>query len=622
MSLILRINMKRPATPFDSEDFVKNLPNRPGIYRMWSQEGKLLYIGKAKDLRKRVASYFGANSKNPKTSLILKKLKSMDYVVTDNESAAFILENNLIKETHPKYNVLLRDDKSYPYLYISTHEPFPRLVFYRGMRGIKGRFFGPYANTADVKQTIGLLQKTFLVRNCSNSFFSHRTRPCLQYQIKRCSAPCVGLITKQAYLKEIKLMLQFLEGKNRDVINVLIEEMQCIASRLHFEKAAEIRDKVVILRKLLDQRTAGDVGENYDAVAACINAQDGCIHVLKVRQGLTMGSQTYFPFPVASLENMNENQLLTLFFSQLYLKPSQPQARIHTIVCSHSPDEKDILIGALKQNLGYKVTFVVKPRKGRKDALCQAQVSAKAALLGRASCRTSIRKKFHLLEKLLNLPTKLKRVECFDISHTAGHEITASCVVFAVDEGPVKRDYRIFKIDDIGAGDDYAAIYQAVKRRYTRIFNKEFPAPQLLLIDGGKGQAGKATLALDELGFDKTAVFGVAKGRQRRAGEELIVCSKSKNILRLEPNCLELRFIQQIRDEAHRFAILGHKKRRCKARHKSVLHDIVGLGPKRIHNLVHLFGGIQHIGIASLHELQKVPGIGPSMAEAIYARLH
>ena len=616
------MNTQQPITPFDSEHFVKNLPNSPGIYRMWSKEGKVLYIGKAKDLRKRVASYFGTNTKPPKTSLILKKLKSMDYVVTDSEAAALILENNLIKETRPKYNILLRDDKSYPYLYISTLETFPRLMFYRGMRGIKGRFFGPYTNTAEIKQTVGLLQKTFLIRNCSNSFFSHRTNPCLQHQIKRCSAPCVGLITKQAYRKEIDLMLQFLEGKNREVIHELTEEMQHVASRLQFEKAAEIRDKVVLLRKLLDQKTADDVSENYDAVAACISAQDGCVHVLKVRKGLTMGSQTYFPFPIASLENMNESQLLTLFFSQLYLKPNHPQAHIRIIVCSHTPDGKDVLLGALKQSLGYKITFIIKPRKGRKDALHQAQQNAKAALLGIASSRASFKEKFHCLRKSLNLPTELKRVECFDISHTAGHETTASCVVFSIDEGPVKRDYRVFKIDGITAGDDCAAIHQAVKRRYTRTYNKEFPTPQLLLIDGGIGQASKAALALDELGFSEIAVFGVAKGQQRRVGQERIICAKSKSTLRLEPDGLELRFIQQIRDEAHRFALLGHRKRRRKARRQSILHDIAGLGPKRIYNLVHHFGGMQHIGFASIHELQKVPGISSSMAKTIYEVLH
>jgi excinuclease ABC subunit C len=597
---------------FDHKAFLKTLTHRPGVYRMLDDEGRVLYVGKAKDLKRRVSSYF-QRAGNRRIQAMVSRIRDIQIVVTHTEAEALLLENNLIKELKPRYNILLRDDKSYPYIHLSDDE-FPRISFYRGARKDKGRYFGPYPSGGAVRETLYLLQKLFPVRQCENSYYRNRSRACLQYQIKRCTAPCVGLVSREDYMRDVRDIVLFLEGKTHDVVDGLVARMEQASAALEFEEAARYRDQIEAIRKVQErQYVSGEKGD-LDIVACAIAEGQACVQVFFIRQGRNLGNRQFFP---RGARGRDEGEVLSAFLGQYYLGRQLPGE----ILLSHQPRDRELLQQALSEQAGRKLALRTAPRGERARWLKMAVQNAEVALKARLSGSSNARLRLEALQEALGLDEPPARMECFDISHTAGEKTVASCVVFNA-EGPLKSDYRRFNIEGITGGDDYAAMAQALRRRYTRIMNGEGSLPDILFVDGGKGQLGAAAEILEDLGVHGVLLVGVAKGPERRAGLEQLFLLEHQHPLILDAHSPALHLIQHIRDEAHRFAITGHRQRRNKARTRSVLEDIPGIGQKRRQQLLKQFGGLQGLSRAGIEDIATVDGISTRLAEKIYQAFH
>jgi excinuclease ABC subunit C len=603
--------------PFDSKAFLKNVTGKPGIYRMYNAEGKVLYVGKARNLKKRLQSYFRSTGLSSKTELLMSKVADIDVTVTHTESEALLLENNLIKEYRPRYNVLLRDDKSYPYIYISDKDKYPRIDLHRGARKKPGRYLGPYPNAGAVRETINLLQKTFRIRQCEDSYFRNRSRPCLQYQIKRCTAPCVNLISEQAYRQDIKHALLFLEGKSSQIIEELVVSMEKAAKKRNYEKAAVYRDQISNLKAITERQHVSAEKGDIDIIACATEGGQACIQVFYIRNGLNLGNRSYFP---SLPEAMDIPDILAAFMPQFYLGREVPV----NIILSSRPTDAGLIQQTLSEKAGRKITLSTSVRGERARFLEMALNNARQALTSRLLSRTGLLQRFEALQETLQLESVPERLECFDISHTQGEATNASCVVLTR-EGPYKSDYRRYNIRDITPGDDYAAMRQALQRRYKQTKDDDEDSrklPDVLFIDGGKGQLRQAVEVFDEFGINSVLLVGIAKGEGRKAGLEKLVFSDGRPELHLDAESSALHLILQIRDEAHRFAISGHRAQRAKKRTQSPLEDIAGLGPRRRQTLLKHFGGLQGITRAGVEDLARIPGISNKLAQAIYGRFH
>lgn len=599
---------------FDTEGFLKSLTQLPGVYRMLGSDDEILYVGKAKNLKKRVSNYFRRSGLTGKTQALMNQVKSVEVTVTHTEAEALILESNLIKEHLPRYNILLRDDKSYPFVYLSSEDEYPRLAFHRGARKLPGKYFGPYPNAYAVRESLNLIQKVFKVRQCEDSFFNNRSRPCLQYQIKRCSAPCVKLISPQEYQRDVRHAMQFLEGKSTEIADELIVLMEKAASEQDYEQAAVFRDQIRSLKKVQEHQYVEGERGNLDVVACHTQGGSACIQVFFVRQGRNLGNKAFFP-KIPTQTSCEE--ILASFIPQYYLEKNIPEE----ILISHKLKETALLENVLTRTSGHSCRIRSNVRSARKRWLEMAVNNAKNSLEARLASRQGVLKRLETLQEALDLEQMPMRMECFDISHTSGEATVASCVVFD-SNGPLKSDYRRFNIEGITAGDDYAAMTQALTRRYTRLKKGEGKLPDLLVIDGGKGQIHQAEDVLNELQIEGVTLVGIAKGPGRKPGlETLFLSSKAAPII-LPENSGALHVLQQIRDEAHRFAITGHRQRRARKRKTSVLESIPGLGPKRRQSLLRQFGGLQEITKAGVEDLATVNGISKDLAQKIYDACH
>ncbi|MBT8124369.1 MAG: excinuclease ABC subunit UvrC [Gammaproteobacteria bacterium] len=599
---------------FDPKQFVKTLPQDPGVYRMLDENEKFLYVGKAKNLKKRVSTYFSKTQASARIAKMLTQTCDVEFVVTNTEAEALLLENNLIKEHRPRYNILLRDDKSYPYIFISSKHKYPQITFYRGSRKKAGRYFGPYASVSAARYALNLLQKVFKVRQCDDYFFSHRSRPCLQHQIERCSAPCVGYIDEASYKNDIDAAIEFLDGNSDQLIERFVQKMDAASADLDYEKAAGYRDKIGMLREVSEQQYVSSEDGNVDIIAVSNEGDVACVQVFNIRAGMNLGNKSYFPkLPEAE----KPEKILAAFLGQYYLTHIIPEE----IITSHQPDDVDVLKLMLSNKLSKKIDIISAPRSKRARWLVIAKKNVTAALKSKLATKAGLAQRFEALQEELKLDYMPTRMECFDVSHTQGEATVASCVVFEQD-GAKKSDYRRFNIENIEPGDDYAAMHQALTRRYTRLKKGDGKLPDILFIDGGKGQVSRAKEALEELQVEGVKIIGVAKGLERRAGKETLIPADGCPEIHLNEHSLALHLIQQIRDEAHRFAITSHRKRRSKKRMHSPLENIEGLGPKRRQNLLKYFGGIRGVSKAGEEELAKVPGISKNLAKAIYREMH
>lgn len=603
------------AAAFDAKSFLRTLTHGPGVYRMIDAKHKVIYVGKARDLKKRVSSYFHRTQASPKTAAMLRLVARVEVTVTNTEAEALLLEYNLIKQHEPKFNVLLRDDKSYPYIYVSTDHRFPRLRFHRGPRTGKGRYFGPYPSTSAVRQTLNDLQKLFLIRNCRDTFFRNRTRPCLQYQIRRCTAPCVGLISEEDYGRDIGAAIQFLEGRNRSVINTFVQRMEAAAEAQEYELAARFRDQIAKLKEIeARQLVSRSAGKDLDVIGFASNGGVHCVTVLFIRNGAVVGSRDHFP---RAQGEADKHRILNSFVAQYYLGRDVPGE----IVIDTDIEDRELLEAELGARMGRRIAIKSNVRGDRKRWLAMACTNAEQGLNLRLASNATIRRQFAALAEALDLEEVPERLECFDVSHTSGEATVASCVVFNT-AGPLKSDYRRFNLSPASAGDDYSALAEALRRRYARVKKGEVPMPDLLLVDGGKGQLAEAVTVLRELELDWLQVVAVAKGRARKPGAERLFVPGRKTALQLAPDLAALLLVQQIRDEAHRFAITGHRKQRAKARNTSRLEQIRGLGPKKRRELLRQFGGLQGVMAAGVDDLAKVRGISRTLAQTIYNDLH
>ncbi|WP_439862311.1 excinuclease ABC subunit UvrC [Pseudomonas sp. MBLB4136] len=604
------------TAPFDASAFLATCSGRPGVYRMFDGDARLLYVGKAKNLKKRLASYFRKSGLAPKTAALVGKIAQVETTITANETEALLLEQTLIKEWRPPYNILLRDDKSYPYVFLSDGE-FPRLGIHRGAKKLKGRYFGPYPSAGAIRESLGLLQKAFLVRQCEDSYFKNRTRPCLQYQIKRCKGPCVGLVDPAEYAEDVRHSVMFLEGRSNALSDELSVSMQQAAMALDFERAAELRDQIALLRRVQDQQSMEGGSGDVDIVAAMVNPGGACVHLISVRGGRVLGSKNFFP-QVAIEEEGSE--VLLAFLAQYYLS-SQERDLPSELIVNALHEDFPTLIAAIAEARGRELSISHRVRGTRARWQQLAVTNAEQALGARLANRQHVAARFEALAEALDLDELPHRLECFDISHSSGEATVASCVVFGP-EGPLKSDYRRYNIEGVTAGDDYAAMHQALTRRFSKVKDDEGKLPDILLVDGGKGQLAMAREVLEELAVPDLVLLGVAKGTTRKPGLETLYLNDAAHEFTLPGNSPALHLIQQIRDESHRFAITGHRARRGKARRTSSLEQVAGVGPKRRRELLNHFGGLQELTRASVEEIAKAPGISKKLAESIYAALH
>ena len=599
---------------FDAKDFVATLPQRPGVYRMYAAGDELIYVGKAARLRDRVGSYFSSRQLSPKVAALVTRVARIEVTVVDTEAEALLLESNLIKAHRPRYNIVLRDDKSFPYILCPAGHEFPRLVFYRGPRQPGSRQYGPFPSASAVKEVLQHLQKVFRIRNCRDSFFANRSRPCLQYQIGRCSAPCVGLIDAPSYARDVEGAIGVLEGRNLEVIAQLQRRMEAAAGSLQFEDAARLRDQLRELQEIRAQQIA-HTQRPTDTDVVVIAGEPGqyAICVLPVRDGQNLGTASYFPASALSEPGETLAGFLMLYYSR---EPPPPEVLINLQL----PD-REALMEALGKTLG-RVPQLRVPQRGRGVKWVElAQENAHNALRMRRAQAELAAEGRQILERVLKLPAPPERVECFDVSHTAGEGTVASCVVFGPD-GAHKRDYRRYNIEGVTAGDDYGAMHQALRRHGARIAAGERVRPDLLLIDGGPGQADAAVSALAEAGADGLSVVGVSKGADRRPGQERLHLSGDPTPVILEADSAALHFIQRVRYEAHRFAITGHRRRRARRYRESILETVPGLGPALRRAILTHFGGLQGVMRAAVVDLEKVAGVGAAMARSIYDHLH
>lgn len=603
---------------FDIEDFLSSLTNKPGVYRMHNIDNEIIYVGKAKHLKKRVSSYFHGGAKNSKTQSLVSQIKKIEVTVTNTEGEALLLEDNLIKEHHPRYNILLRDDKSYPYIYLDSNNSFPRLSFYRGAKKKEGQYFGPYPSAGSVRESLNLLQKVFRIRQCEDSFFKNRTRPCLQYQIKRCTAPCTGMISEDEYAQDLRHAVMFLEGKSSSVVEELVRQMESASETQNYEKAAVFRDQIANLKRVQEKQYISGEQGNIDVVACVESKGAACVQVFFIRDGRNLGNKYYFPKHVGQSSSAD---VLTAFLPQYYLNTKLDRFIPPEIIINQNIEETELLQQVLSERARRKVIISNNVRRERARWVKMAEDNARVTLNNELANKASLLKRFEELQDVLGLDAMPQRLECFDISHTMGESTVASCVVMDV-QGAVKNDYRQFNIKSITPGDDYAAMEQALTRRYTRLKKGEGKLPDILLIDGGKGQVSEAMKVMEELQIENVIVVGVAKGPERKPGLETLVIGHTGELIDLPHDSAALHLIQQIRDEAHRFAITGHRQRRARTRNTSVLEGIEGLGPKRRQQLLKQFGGIQGIKRAGVEDLSSINGISRALAQRIYDYFH
>ncbi len=604
--------------PFDATVFLKSLTSRPGVYQMLGEDGSVLYVGKAKNLRKRVGSYFRKSGLAPKTHALVKRIANVEVTVTETELEALLLEQNLIKEYKPPFNILLRDDKSYPYIFLSSNDEFPRLAFHRGAKRRKGTYFGPFPGVQAVRESMSFLQKTFRVRQCQDSFFKNRSRPCLQYQIKRCNAPCVGLIEKDEYQRDVRHTQMFLKGENPSLMEELEQAMDKTSADLAFEDAATYRDQIAAMRQVQAQQVIESGNGNIDVLGFAMEGSDACIHVLYIRHGRILGSRSFYPRSPLALTG---SELLSEFIPQHYLKTNLASEIPKEIAIGVNLEEQAVLEQALQTAAERKVVIKDVSRGTRRKWIELATRTAEQNLTSKLAAASNIYQRYVKLQSTLGLEALPERLECFDISHSSGEATVASCVVFN-QEGPLKSDYRRFNIENITPGDDYAAMEQALRRRYKRLQDGEGSLPDILFIDGGKGQLRIAEDVLGELGVVGVTLVGIAKGSSRKPGLETLLLTTENGEREILPEPNGLLLIQQIRDEAHRFAITGHRQRRDKKRHTSRLEGIEGVGPKRRRELLRFFGGVGAVEKASVADLMRVPTINRKVAETIYSTLH
>jgi excinuclease ABC subunit C len=601
-----------------SLDFIKDFPSSPGVYQMISEEGKVIYVGKARNLKRRVSSYFRLRPNDIKTAVLMSQVVNIQITITASETEALLLEANLIKEHRPRYNILYRDDKSYPYLFLSVNDDFPRLDFHRGAKRLIGRYFGPFPSAGAVRDNLALTQKLFKIRQCSDNFFQHRSRPCLQYQIQRCTAPCVNYVTKEAYAIQVQHALLFFEGKNEEIIADLVYKMEKAADVLEYEKAASYRDEIALLRKVQEQQAMVSEAGNIDVLGVAIQADEAAVVVMFVRNGRVLGNKVFFPkMPLTA----SREEVLAAFIPQYYLNPQHSEEPIERIVVSQPLADKEWLQEALQKILQRKIAISDRKQAIYKQWQKMVDTNASYMLSQHLAKHNKITAQLEALQKALQAANPILRMECFDISHTGGTAAVASCVVFN-DQGPLSSDYRRFNINDITPGDDYAALRQALTRHYTHLKAEEKSLPDLLIIDGGPGQLKQAMEVLEELQVSGVGLLGVSKGRARKAGLEQLWQPGEKNSLRLPEDHPGLHIIQMIRDEAHRFAITSHRKKRAKTMTVSSLESLPGIGPKRRRDLLRHFGGLQGLRQASVADLSKVPGINEELAKRIFDSFH
>lgn len=593
---------------------IRQFPDKPGIYQMFNTQGQVLYVGKAKNLRKRVTSYFRKSGLSPRIQSMMGQVNDIETTLTHTENEALILESNIIKTSHPRYNVLLRDDKSYPFVFMSEHA-YPRLNFHRGAKRDKGRYFGPFPSAGAVRDSLNLLQKLFGVRQCRDTFFKNRTRTCLQYQIKRCSGPCVELISPEKYAEDVLHTVMFLEGRSRKVIDDIVVKMDQASEDQDYESAGRYRDQIAALKRLQEkQNIVSDDRADVDVLAAVTERDRACVNVTFIRGGRNLGSKVFFP---KMSEVMEPQYVLSDFLAQYYLNKDVPSS----IWLNEAINEQEMLEQGLSQQAGHRVRISRPVRGARRRRVQLSEMNARERLQRQLLNQTQVRQQFEGLAEVLELDAVPERIECFDVSHMAGEATVASCVVFGP-EGPVKSDYRRYNIKDIRAGDDYAAMAQVLSRRYRKMKEGEGVVPDLVLIDGGKGQLGIAVAALSECQLQGVTLVGMAKGPDRTPGLEKLYRTEQAEPLSLKADSTVLHLLQQIRDEAHRFAITGHRKQRDKSRTKSPLEQIPGIGDKRRRVLLKNLGGLQEVARAGVDDLVQVPGISPDLARRIYDAFH
>ncbi len=599
---------------FNIKDFLKNLTKRPGIYKMLNNQGEIIYIGKAKNLKNRVSNYFRATTASPKQQAMVVKITSIEVTVTNTEGEALLLESQQIKRYKPRYNICLRDDKSYPYLYISSQHDYPQITFHRGAKKKQGKYFGPYPSAGAVKETLKLLQKIFPVRQCEDSYYNNRTRPCLQFQIERCTAPCVDLIDKENYAEDLNNTILFLQGKGHLLIDQLIDKMEAASKKLEFERAVTYRDQIARLRTILEKHFVHGEKGDVDIIACSSKAGIASVQVFFIRNGQNLGNKVFFP-KVTS--DYTPPTILQAFIPQYYLERQVP----YELIVSHTFEEIELLVEVLAKKTDHLVVISNNVRGERLKWLQMAQMNAENSLLSKLADKQGLYARYLNLQEELCCAELPKRLECFDISHIQGDQTVASCVVFDL-EGPVKSAYRRFNIENITPGDDYAAMYQAVYRRFKRLKKGEHLTPDILFIDGGKGQVSEAQKALAELEVNNVMIVGVSKGPDRKAGMEKIILVEQNQPINISTGASALLLIQHIRDEAHRFAITGHRQRRAKVKKQSILESITGLGPKRRQILLKQFGGLQGVSNAGIDALSGIDGISKQLAQRIYDNFH
>ena len=605
---------------FDAKAFLADVSHEPGVYRMFDDKGTVIYVGKAKDLKKRLSSYFRTQLNSKKTEALVASIAHIETTITASETEALLLEHNYIKTYQPRYNVLLRDDKSYPYILL-TKERHPRITAYRGSKKIQGEYFGPYPHAGAVRDTLSLLQKLFPIRQCENSVYKNSSRPCLQHQIGRCSAPCVaGYVSDEEYNQQVEFARLFLQGKDNQVLEHLIQKMEQASRELNFEQAAHLRDQIQMVRSVTEKQfVSNERLDDMDIISIAYQLGIACVQVLFIRQGKVLGNRSYFPkVPV----NTDLSELTETFVGQFYLQAHQGRTIPNSIIVDHKLNEKKDLETLLSEQAGRKVSIQDNAKGSKSKYLQLAQVNAKAALITQLKQASLMQERYEALQTLLGIE-KIERMECFDISHTMGAQTIASCVVFNRD-GPLKSDYRRFNIEGITGGDDYAAMEQALKKRFDRDLESE-KIPDIIFIDGGKGQLNRALQVFQELDvkWDKNRphLIGVAKGVDRKAGLETLIISRQEREINLSPDNLALHLIQHIRDESHNHAISGHRKKRQKAFTQSGLETIEGVGAKRRQALLKYLGGMQGVKNATLDEIASVPGISKALAEKIFEAL-
>ncbi len=593
---------------------LQTLPTTPGIYRMLDASDEVLYVGKARNLRARVRSYFRPSRLSPKAQALTALIERIEITVTHTENEALLLENNLIKTLHPRFNVLLRDDKSYPYIFVADTQDFPRIGFHRGAKREQGRYFGPFPSASAVRESLIQLQKIFQVRQCEDSFFKNRSRPCLQYQIKRCSAPCVSRIDRERYREDVNHAIMFLEGRSRALTQNMVQKMEDASTRLDYEAAAQYRDRVAALKRIQERQYIVGESGNADVLAVAVGKGAACIELMFIRNGANLGSKSFFPNIGAESDPAN---ILAAFLPQYYLGKPVPER----LYANCAIADRSLLEQVFSEQADKKVSLIVPRRGAPKRWIKMAELNAREGLRRRLADHASLAERFDALRSALKLDATPERIECFDVSHTFGEATVAACVVFDAN-GPVKSDYRRFNIENVTPGDDYGALTQALTRRYRRVKEGEGKLPDLLFIDGGKGQMAVAGKALLELQVEGLRLVGVAKGRSRKPGREQLFLSGQTGPTILRADSPALHLIQQIRDEAHRFAIAGHRLRRGKTRTISALVRIRGVGDKRRQALLKNLGGLREVMRAGIEDLARVPGVSRGLAQRIYDVFH